>query len=66
MVNAGGVVRSQLRDAFASAPTVNEAVSLVVDPGQRDLAPAASLVSSDAISRMSKPTSSPWKVRAFP
>lgn len=38
-VNPGGAVRSQLRNAFAQAPTVTDAISLVVDPGQRDIAP---------------------------
>jgi uncharacterized protein (TIGR03437 family) len=38
-VNPGGVVRAQVGEQFARPPAVGDALSLVLDPGQREIAP---------------------------
>jgi uncharacterized protein (TIGR03437 family) len=38
-VNPGGVVRAQVGEQFTRPPAVGDALSLVLDPGQREVAP---------------------------
>lgn len=38
-VNPGGVIRAQVGEQFTQPPAVGDALSIVIDPGQRDVAP---------------------------
>ncbi|MCC6368762.1 MAG: CHRD domain-containing protein [Bryobacterales bacterium] len=42
-VNPGGVVRSQVQAAYTKAPAIGEALSSVIDQGQRNVAPGGLL-----------------------